>query len=161
MEMVTMDIRKKRFMFVDYKLDGEERKFVMEVDPHNISNKPDFDEVIRELDKLEGKDYSDRIEIIQDTIIESTFVEDPKLKRRFKVTVPVRSYYTVEFDMDLSKYTHDKHMMQDVQDYGLAIARNNFETDRVDEDDIYNYEICEPLKYSEIDYEEIYEDEDI
>ncbi len=139
-----MDIRNKRFVETVYKIEGEEtnRIFVYEIDPNPVNmTHLSFTQLVENFDRLEGTDYAENIKIIREEIIESKFVDDPKVTRKFSVEVPIKAYYTKTVEVEMSKYTADRHQLDEVRKYAFDGTYNDTETDRIENDEIWNVKV--------------------
>ncbi len=143
-----MDIRNRRFVEAVYKIEGEEinRIFIYEIDsnPVNMTH-PTFKELVENFDRLEGTNHSGNIKIIREEIIESKFVDDPKVTRRFNVEIPVRGMYTRQVDIQMSKYTNDRHQLDSVKELAVYGAKVDVENDGLDVDKIYSMRVIDDV----------------
>jgi hypothetical protein len=143
-----MDIRNKRFVETVYKIEGEEtnRIFVYEIDPNPVNmTHLSFTQLVENFDRLEGTDYAENIKIIREEIIESKFVDDPKVTRSFEVEVPVSGMYTRQVDVRMSKYTADRHQLDDVKYQAVYGAKVDVEHDSLDMDKVYAMRVVDDV----------------
>ena len=146
-----MDIRKKRYIKVDYNVyDGENsqptKSFIYEISPDETDQKYlDFTTLVENFDNLEGTDWAGKISIIKEEIIESEFVDDPKVTRRFNVEIPVRGMYTRQVDIQMSKYTHDRHQLDDVKYQAVYEAKVDVEQGSLDMDKVYAIRVIDDV----------------
>lgn len=146
-----MDIRKKRYIKVDYNVyDGENsqptKSFIYEISPDETDQKYlDFTTLVENFDNLEGTDWAGKISIIKEEIIESEFVDDPKVTRRFNVEIPVSGMYTRQVDVRMSKYTADRHQLDDVKYQAVYGAKVDVEHDSLDMDKVYAMRVVDDV----------------
>jgi hypothetical protein len=143
-----MDIRNKRFVKVVYKIEGEEdkRTFLYEIDPDPArQDYPRFEQMMRNFYKLEGIEYEGQVTICSEEIIESKFIDDPKEIRRFNVEIPVIGMYTRQVDVQMSKYTHDRHQLDDVKYQAVYGAKVDVEHESLDMDKVYAIRVIDDV----------------
>ena len=143
-----MDIRNRRFAKVVYKIEGEEdkRTFIYEIDPDPArQDYPRFEQMMRNFYELEGIEYEGQVTICSEEIIESTFIDDPKVTRRFNVEIPVSGMYTRQVDVRMSKYTADRHQLDDVKYQAVYGAKVDVEHDSLDMDKVYAMRVVDDV----------------
>lgn len=147
-----MDIRKKRYRKVEYVIGGneeetgEKRTFLYEISPDESDQTyPDFRVLVKNFDRLEGTNHAENIEIVRAEIIESEFVDDPQITRKFAVEVPVIGMYTRQVDVQMSKYTADRYQLDDVKYQAVYGAKADVEHESLDMDKVYAIRVIDDV----------------